>query len=217
MTAPAGVVEIVRRAKALVFDFDGTLVDSNEIKWRAFEICFAEFREQLDGITAYCRQNNHTGRSEKFRYVYEHILGLDYNAGIERALEDRFAAATTCQIIEAPEIPGASRLLAGAASCHIMALLSSTPHEPLLQIVSERGWRSYFTEIQGAPVNKAAWLRAFRERHGLGEHDMVFFGDTPEDAAAARAAGCTFVAVGRDRHMLQVIFSVADLTELVRA
>ena len=47
-------------AKALVFDFDGTLVDSNAIKWKAFEACFDRFPDRREEILSYCRGNNHT-------------------------------------------------------------------------------------------------------------------------------------------------------------
>lgn len=34
---PWAAVDLIRRAEALVFDVDGTLVESHAIKWRAFE------------------------------------------------------------------------------------------------------------------------------------------------------------------------------------
>jgi phosphoglycolate phosphatase-like HAD superfamily hydrolase len=50
----------------LVFDFDGTLVDSNPIKWQAFAQMFAEVRERRDEILAYCYGNPRIARGEKF-------------------------------------------------------------------------------------------------------------------------------------------------------
>lgn len=178
----------------LVFDFDGTLVDSNRIKWEGFNRCFAEFPEQRDEILAYCRGNHHVTRGEKFRAVYEQMLGLPYSPEIERRLHRRFEEATTDAIIRAPEIPGASEFLQRARSRHRTAVLSSTPHEILLVILERRRWSSYFDLKQGAPVDKATWLRAL-ERMGFPRHEVLFFGDTPEDAAAARVAGCRFVPV----------------------
>jgi phosphoglycolate phosphatase-like HAD superfamily hydrolase len=189
----------VRYARALVFDFDDTLVYSNEIKWRAFQLCFADFPDRLDEIRAYCRRHNHTLRRDKFRYIYQEILRLDYTSDVAKALEDRFASETTRPIIQAPEIPGATPFLAQSASSHITALLSSTPHEILVYILSERGWRDYFKEIQGAPVDKASWLLIFQQRYGIEGREVVVFGDTKEDAEATEKAGCAFIAVGDER------------------
>lgn len=208
------VADIIARAQALVFDFDGTLVDSNPIKWRAFERCFSGFPDQLAEIMVYCRGYNHAPRWEKFRHVYENILRCAYTPEIEAALLRRFAEETTRQIIEAPEIPGASRFLSIVASRHIVVLLSSTPHGPLLHILQERGWRDYFNVIQGAPVDKVAWLNGFRAEHGIEEKGIVVFGDTPEDAVAARAAGCAFVAVGEGGPISNESCCLSDFTRL---
>ena len=189
-------VELIGGAHALVFDFDGTLVDSNEIKFRAFEQCFEPFPQHAEAIAVYCRNHHHTPRGEKFRHITERILGRAYTPEAEGAYHTQFEAATTRQIIEAPEIPGASRFIAEAARHRLTALLSSTPHDVLRHILERRGWQRLFREVRGAPVEKAAWLRAFRERLGLDKPSVVYFGDTEEDARAAEDASCSFIAVG---------------------
>lgn len=186
---------MIRAASALVFDFDGTLVDSNLIKWRGFEACFAGFPDRLEEIMAYCRGNNHTPRWDKFRHVYERILRLPYSPEEERRLSRVFEEATTRQIVETPEVPSAERFLRRVSSTHWTALLSATPDRILADILESRGWTGFFREAQGAPVRKSAWLRELRGRKGWGSSEMVFFGDTPEDAQAAETAGCGFVAV----------------------
>jgi len=209
--------DVVRRAKALVFDFDGTLVDSNEVKWRAFDVCFEEFTAHRDEIRAYCRGNNHTPRAAKFRHVYERILGRPYTAAVDAALHQRFAALTTAAIVGAPERPGAARFLASAGAPGAMALLSSTPHATLLEILAARGWSRTFGVVRGAPVDKARWLADFRAARGLGAADVVFFGDTPEDATAGVAAGCTFVGVGDAVGAAAGPHVIADFTEFSAA
>ena len=204
----------IRNARALVFDFDGTLVASNDIKWRGFEVAFAEFPEQLADIMAYCRAHNHTVRSEKFQHVYEQILCRPYTPEIARTLQERFAAATTEAIVNAPEIPGATSFLRGLVGRHTSALLSSTPHWILLDILDRRRMRGYFDLVQGAPVNKAAWLEALRTGHTLTEAQTVFFGDTAEDMAAARLAGCTFIAVGPGIEPADEHYAVSDFLDL---
>ena len=209
------VLDVVRRARALVFDFDGTLVDSNPIKGRAFEICFAEFPDSRSEILAYCRGHNHLTRGEKFQYVYEQILGLPYTEEIAVELHRRFAVLTTDEIIAAPEIPGATRFLGLTAGSHRKALLSNTPHPILADIVLHRGWWDHFTAVQGAPVVKGEWLHDYRRHSGFDEHEIVFFGDTVEDARAAGKAGCTFIAVGNSDLGTACGHHIRDFTELV--
>ena len=133
-------------------------------------------------------------RGEKFRAVYERMLGLPYTPEVEQRLHRLFEAETTEAIAQAPEIPGASEFLRRVRSEHPTAILSSTPHAILLQILERRGWTVYFDLKQGAPVNKADWLRGLRKL-GHPPDQVLFFGDTPEDAQAAQEAGCRFVPV----------------------
>ncbi len=195
MADSSALVDLLRRARALAFDFDGTLVDSNPIKRRAFERCFAEFPDQREEIVAYCSGHHHTPRGDKFRHVYEQILKRPYTPEVAAALHECFEDATTRQIVEAPAVPGAAAFLRLVSRSHMTALLSSTPHETLLRIVQGRGWESLFRVVRGAPVEKGGWLRELRDRHGLAPEELIFFGDSSEDAGAAEAAGCAFIPV----------------------
>jgi phosphoglycolate phosphatase-like HAD superfamily hydrolase len=210
-----GATALIMRAKVLVFDFDGTLVDSNEIKWLGFESVFADFPEYREKITAYCRGFHHTVRDEKFRYVYETILGLPYTSEVAGALHKRYASVTTGAVIGAPEVSGASAFLRGISPHVVTAVLSSTPQDILLQILEERGWRSLFQRIQGAPVDKAAWLRDFRAKHGLASDELVFFGDTDEDREAACMAQCAFVGVANPALSACVVRWIEDFSGLI--
>lgn len=204
----------VGAARALVFDFDGTLVDSNAIKWRAFDECFAGFPGRQAEIRAYCRANNHTTRYEKFRWVYEKILALPYGPRIEQELGRIFEENSTRQIIQTPAIPGAEEFLRSRRGKQILGLLSSTPRPILLEILSRRGWEGYFDIIQGAPVNKAEFLRSFSAERGFRPAEAVFFGDTLEDASAADQAGWRFVAVRPQHEKLRQGIWLNDFTGL---
>lgn len=195
MAVAFGSREWLAQARALVFDFDGTLVDSAPIKRRAFEECFAEFAERFDDILPYCVTQHHTPRDVKFRHVYEQILRRPYTPAIDAQLHARFEAVSTQQIIAAPALPGAEAFLRAAARRTMTALLSTTPHGVLVRILEGRGWRQLFHVVQGAPVEKAMWLREFRTVHDWGHDDVVCFGDTQEDADAASTAGCAFIGV----------------------
>ena len=207
----------IARARLTVFDFDGTLVDSNPIKWRAFEDCFRDVGPRRDDVLAYCRSHDHVPRREKFRYIYTELLQQVLTPEIEARLAARFAAATTGPIIRAPEIPGASACLALARAHGPIALLSNTPQETLEDILRGRGWTSWFDAIQGAPVRKAEWLAAAGASRGIPMSALLYVGDTVEDAESAARAGCAFVAVGGGPVAERSAYAIPDFNSLVEA
>lgn len=207
--------DVLRQARVMVFDFDGTLVDSNPIKQRAFELCFSEFPEQREEILAYCWDHHQTPRGDKFQHVYERILGLPYTAAAAAALHERFERATTGQIIAADEVPGASWFLRRAGATRRIAVLSSTPQEVLVEILTARGWLASVHLVQGAPVDKTDWLRRFQRSYGPNPHAVLVFGDTVEDAEAAAGAGCVFIWVGKGRDAGGGALHVTDFLEFL--
>ncbi len=195
----ASAQDLIRAARALVLDFDGTLVDSNSIKLKAFDVCFANFSAEWPEIKAYCYRNNHTPRWEKFRYVYENILKLPYTEAVEKRLLDIYGEATTCPVLEAPEIPGATEFLRATATRLPIALVSSTPDDILRGFLKHRKWDDYFQSVRGAPVDKTAWIKEWCEKNAWGAQDILFLGDSPEDLQAARKAAVPFVAVVNEK------------------
>ena len=191
----SAVLKAIQSARAVVFDFDGTLVDSNEIKRRGFDYAFEAYPDRMEEIRTYCYGSNHTIRGEKFRHVVEGILCIEFTAELDALLHKRYEDFTTASVAAAPEIPGAGAFVRSVASLH-PALLSSTPTAILMDILQRRGWGDLFEVVQGAPVEKLAWLKALQAVVRCEPARVLFFGDTEEDAQSASNAGCTFVRVG---------------------
>jgi len=190
------IPNLLENKTTIIFDFDGTLVDSNSIKYEAFEKCFEEYEEYFDAIMNYCRKHHHTPRHMKFKFAFKEIMGVTYTKEIENKMLKTFDLETTKKIIKTPEISGAVKFLNTVSGSYHMILLSSTPHDKLLYILETRGLDKYFDTIQGSPVNKAAWIKKYLNNSQIDPRKTLFFGDTLEDAEASKKAGCPFIAVG---------------------
>lgn len=193
------IQKILGEAKVFILDFDGTLVDSNPIKLKAFEKCFGDYPRHRKEILEYCCGNHHTPRHVKFRRVFENILKLPYTTEIEKKMLEAYAAETTEQVIAAKEIPGAVKFLEKFCKTKELALLSSTPHETLLHILEKRNFNKYFEIVQGAPVDKALWIGQFLKERGFQREEVLFVGDSAEDAQASETLRIPFVSVGKTK------------------
>ena len=60
--------------RAILFDFDGVILESVDVKTKAFAELFKDFPEHVDQIVQYHIDNMGVSRFDKFRYIYRYIL-----------------------------------------------------------------------------------------------------------------------------------------------
>ncbi|MDY6917843.1 MAG: HAD hydrolase-like protein [Chloroflexota bacterium] len=180
--------------EAVVFDFDGIIVESAEIKTRAFELLFADYPDKMGEVVAYHQKNAGISRYVKFRYFYETILGQELSPQKEAELGERFSQIVLEQVLKAPYVPGAIEFLNRNKDRYSLFLVSGTPEKELSDIVAHRQLRQPFREIHGAPKQKAEIIEDIMRRHYLQRRGTVFVGDAESDRDAAEKSGVLFVA-----------------------
>ena len=177
-------------ARVLLFDMDGTLVDSTAAveriwgRWAAEHgLCFADVAHKMHGRRAV----------DIMRAIAPPHLGLDLDAEVARIDEEE--VVETDGIVP---IPGAARLLA-ALPPRSWALVTSARPElararmtaaglPMPEVVVTSN-----DVVQGKP-DPACFLMAL-ERLGATPADALVFEDAAAGLAAAHAAGCRTIAL----------------------
>lgn len=205
-----------RGAGAVVFDFDGTLVQSNAIKHETFYDVASGLpgaAAALDAIFA----GEHGDRTDIFarlaaRLGHGATLAAELTAQYTQLCDDRIAAA--------PEIPGATLALDALATRGIgLWIASATPRGPLAMAVRRRGLWSRFVGVYGLPTTKVEALRHVMADAGLTPDRIVMVGDAEADRSAAVSVGARFVAVaetagGVGGFRARPEFSLDDLSAL---
>jgi phosphoglycolate phosphatase-like HAD superfamily hydrolase len=194
--------------QALFFDFDGVLVDSVEVKTRAFGRLFEPFGQEIMArVVEHHRRHSGVTRVDKFRHYYREFLRQPLSEEGLAELCRRFARLVVDEVIAAPEIPGAEaflRAVQGQLPCFVV---SAAPENEVQEIVERRGWTSYFREVCGAPRSKRDNLGTLIEKYSLSPQQCWFFGDAESDYRAADANGVHFLGVvpGPEAPLLQVV------------
>lgn len=184
------------RLKAILFDFDGVLVESVGIKDHAFETLFKEYPEHLDEIMDYHLSNNATIRFEKFRHITKNILGTKYDEETEKSLSKKFSSLVFKGIVSCPYVQGAKEILDFYRDRIPIYLASISPADELDEILEARKLKKYFKKIYAVPWIKTDAIRDIRDRENITPENIVFVGDSYEDFRAARSTGVFFI--GRD-------------------
>jgi phosphoglycolate phosphatase len=202
-----------RKFDLIFLDFDGVVVQSNDIKDRAFEKIFAQVPEHYDELIAYHLAHNVIPRREKFRHaVYEVLRSPEGDALVDRWV-NQFEELTREAVIACPFVNGAELFLSRASQTLPLVLVSATPQTDLDLIVDRRRLRAYFTEVHGAGKSKSQIMSKVLDGRGFTADRALFLGDSPEDLTAAREAGVAFLGIhGRTNFSGDAsVESVADL------
>jgi len=203
--------------KNLVFDFDGVLVESNEIKFDGFRRLFHGFpRDQVDELVAYAKANGGISRYEKIRYFYQKVRGEPITEESIQDLAARFSGLVRQKVVEAEPVKGAVEFLEQNATKFNFALVSGSDQNELRAVCRDRGIGHYFKDILGSPINKKDNLTRLLEDLGWKPSETVYIGDSQNDLEAARANRIDFI--GRDSGLVEwdrlKIPSIPDLSSL---
>ncbi len=176
--------------KAVVFDFDGTLVDSNQLKQDIFfEIvkCHPLGHQIMEKIL-------NSGFSDRYTIIKEYsYLQKNFKVSYRKLISD-YNKLSTNEVSNAREIFGASRLLNKLKKQKIDTYLSSaTPRYWLLKIIANRKWDGFFKQIYGFPQNKTASLKKIKCHYK--PFKIIVIGDGNDDEESARNLNCTFFKI----------------------
>ncbi len=183
----------MKNYQAVILDFDGVIVESVGIKDDAFRELFKDYPHHLNAIMQYHRVNNATIRYEKFRVIYEEILGLPYSAEVSSRLGVQFSKMIFEKILLCPYVKGAPEFLEHFSQQSLLYLASINPAEELKAILAARKINHYFSDVYAYPWSKADAIRDILRRNDFYTKDIVFIGDSPEDYEAAKMAGIDFI------------------------
>lgn len=189
---------MVNIIKTVVFDFDGVLAESVDVKTAAFAKLFEHEGEDIvKKVVEYHIEHGGISRFEKFRYYYKELLCKELTSEKERELGRRFSSLVVEEVINAEMVEGAQEALDELVGKYPLFVASGTPEDELVQIISKRGLQRYFKGVYGAPTTKDMILRRIMEERGLEPNQVVMVGDAMTDYSAAVATGTWFI--GRSR------------------
>lgn len=186
----------MRRPAALVFDLDGTLIDSRR------DITTAINRMRADlGLSPLALEQVVTMVGEGARLLVERALGPDFPPDqVDQALARYLDHYQDVCLDATRPYPGIEEMLGVLSERYPLALLSNKGEALSRRILDGLGLARHFREILGGdslPTRKPdpAGLRLLAERLGVSVESLLLVGDTWIDAETAKAAGCAFALV----------------------
>ncbi len=183
------------RPAAVLFDLDGTLIDSEPLWFEAERMLVGEFGhpwglQQAQHLVGWSLWDSAT--------FFREEIGIDLpNAEII----DRMQAHVVAGVVQAPPWrPGARELLAEVRSAGVPTALVTMSYRKMTDaVVAALPERSFLTVVSGEQVSRGKphpdpYLLA-AERLRVAASDCVAIEDSMTGATSAKAAGCTVLVV----------------------
>lgn len=185
--------------KCLIFDFDGVIAESVDVKTEAFGELFKDYPQHLKNITDYHLANGGMSRFDKFRHIYKNILKEQLSDDKFSELCRRFKELVAEKVVNSPYVKGARELLDSCLGRYVMFVVSGTPEDEIKMIVHRRGLEKYFSDVYGSPETKTELIKKII-RNGFAPREAVFVGDSINDYSAAIETGIYFIARSADKN-----------------
>ncbi|MCH6584800.1 MAG: HAD family hydrolase [Proteobacteria bacterium] len=181
--------------QAIIFDFDGVLVESGDIKTQAFADLYQSYGETVvDKVVRYHNLNGGLSRYQKFRHFQQHLLKMPpLTQDEEQELDRRFSKLVVEAVIASKPVPGANELVYKEATRIPLFIVSGTPEIELNTIVTRRGLEPYFTEVRGSPKSKQTLIAEILSTHGFTPTRVLMIGDALIDYQSAQTNNVAFL------------------------
>lgn len=203
--------------KNLVFDFDGVLVESNEIRFNGFRCLFKSFpKTQVEELVAYAKANGGVSRYEKIVYFFQKIRGETITEERVQNLAAQFSDIVWRDVVEAEPVKGSVEFLEKNLPKLNFALVSGSDQAELRMVCRERRIDHFFKIILGSPVKKKDNIARLLKDLGWRSEETVYIGDSSNDLEASEDNCIDFI--GRDSGLVDWnslgVTEILDLSEL---
>ncbi len=187
--------------KTIIFDFDGTIIDSSKIKTDAFEDLYKHYgKEVASMVVKFHLENQGISRYKKFEFFEKNILKKKYSQETEMKLDKQFSSIVLNKIIKAKYISGAYEFLDSYHKEFNFYLISATPEKELKKIVRKKNIEYYFRGIYGSPLDKGKVIQNILKVGNLSNKTALMIGDSQSDLEAATLASVSFLGISSENN-----------------
>ena len=206
--------------QAIIFDFDGVVVESGDIKTQAFGNLYRAYGETvMTAVMQYHSANGGMSRYQKFHYFQQYLLEKPpLTADEEQQLDRLFSELVVEAVIASETVRGAAELIRKEAARIPLFIASGTPETELSTIVKRRGLAPYFTAVHGSPTPKQILISDILSSHALSPERVLMIGDALIDYQSAQMNKIAFlgrVRPGDDNPFPAEVETLPDLSPLL--
>ena len=185
--------------KVIIFDFDGTILDTTKIKAEGFFKLYLGYgQKQALKVKEYHLQHEGTPRNDKFKFFEEKILGNKFSNHKSIELSKKYFEIIKSDLSSAKLIPGALKFFNKNYLSYDLYIASSAPQTEIIELCKLFKIDFYFKGIYGHPVKKENIVNRIISENNYCKSNIVFIGDTNSDLYLAEKNKIDFIGIGKN-------------------
>ena len=186
--------EVDKHIENVLWDFDGVLVDSMEIRDQGFEIVLASHpKEEVTQLMKFHRANGGRSRYVKFRYFFEEIKKQAITDEQLQSYADQFSKVMLERMLNNELlISDAIEFVKTQHQNYKMHIVSGSDQTELRKICQSLGIEVYFKSIHGSPTPKTQLVKQVLQNNSYDPDKTILIGDSINDYDAAVDNGVAF-------------------------
>ncbi len=191
---------LTKNFEIFIFDFDGVIVDSVDIKNNFFHKFFLEYGAEIGNLAyKYHIQNLGISRYEKIDFVYNNYLKKKLNPNTKKKILENFSNKIIASIQVADFIRGIKNFLINLKKKNKKCfIISATPTDELEKIVKFKNLNGFFLKLYGSPKKKVQNYNELLNKFNIIPNKTVYFGDTLNDLQFAKQKNIKFISIGKN-------------------
>lgn len=203
--------------KVLIFDFDGVICDSVNIKTDAFYQMYVKYGDKIaKKVKEYHLMHGGISRFFKIKYFHKEYLNIELNNSELNSLCEDFSNIVLNSVISSSYLPGVMEFIKKHKSDKKIYICTGTPQKEIDFILKNKNINDFFDGVYGSPDSKEFIINSIIKTNHFEKKDIVFFGDSETDLVAAKHTKIDFIAINYDNKLLSKdIISFPNFTNLL--
>ncbi len=179
---------------AIIFDFDGVILDSFTVKTDAFAKIFEKFnKKDVQKLLDYHIKNGGISRFVKIRYFFETILNSQISEEDVQIYASQFSDIVTSELLNQKYIIKETlEFIKSEFKSKVLFIASGAEQEELRFICKHFAIDNNFKGIFGSPTPKDEIVKNILNDFKLIAHECVLIGDSINDYDAAKKNSVEF-------------------------
>jgi HAD superfamily hydrolase (TIGR01549 family) len=186
--------KIMKNIKAIIFDYDGVIAESVNVKTEAFAAMYQPYGEEVARkVIAHHEANGGISRFEKFKIYHQKFLGENITQEKVDILAQQFSDLVLQKVVDSPYVEGSKEFISANYKKYDFYISTGTPTSEIEIILERNDIRKFFKDVYGSPDKKDEHVKQIMKKNGYINSDVVFIGDALTDRDAARNNNIEFI------------------------